>query len=383
MGIDKVKKVLLIENSSLDFYKARLPLAKYLKEKGWDVYALIPVDENNLLLREQGLKVISYKLDRKNKGLLQIVKLVKEYSRIIKEYDIDTIHSFRFQPNLLNILCNLFNKRQVVLHITGLGIAFSNPAILYRVFRLISQLFFALKLIRANDVVVQNKEDLRDIFISRFFKQKMKIIEGSGVNTFFFDKTIYDKAQLRQEKGIEPSDILFICVTRLIWEKGIKEMVEAFVKLSKIEKHFKLWIVGWPDKDNPRSLDENYIRQFQDNKSICFLGKQDSIPNLLAMSDVFLYPSYYREGIPRSILEALSMNLPIITTDTPGCNITVVSGINGYLIKPKSDNEIVTAIMKIFEEDRLIQMGNRSREIAVNRFSEAVIFSKIEKLYWR
>lgn len=383
MGVVKVKKVLLIENSSLDFYKARLPLAKYVKEKGWDVYALTPDDANSQLLRDQGLKVITYKLDRRNKGFLQIVKLVKEYNRVIKENDIDIIHSFRFQPNLLNVLCNLFNKKQVILHITGLGIAFSNQSFFYVLFRFISQIIFALMLFRADDVIVQNKEDLRDIIVLRFWRQKVNIIEGSGVNTVLYDRNLYDKVQLRYEKGIGQSDIVFICVTRLIWEKGVKEMIEAFVKLSKVESHYKLWIIGSPDNDNPRSVDENYIQQFQDNKSIYFLGRQESIPSLLALSDVFLYPSYYREGIPRSILEALSMSLPIITTYMPGCNSTVVSGLNGYLISPRSVDEIVSSIMKIVQEDRFIEMGHKSREIAVNRFSELVIFSKIEKLYRR
>ena len=313
----------------------------------------------------------------------KIFTLVKEYSRVINEYNIDTIHSFRFQPNLVNVISNFFNKRQVVLHITGLGIAFSNPAFLYRTYRLISQFIFAIKLLRADTVVVQNKDDLRDIFTSKFWNRKMKIIEGSGVNTFRFDKNCYDKSQLRKKKGIEPSDIIFICVTRLIWEKGIKEMVEAFLKLSEDRKHYKLWIVGWPDNDNPRSVDEIYIGRFLNNKSVSFLGKQDCIPELLAMSDVFIYPSYYREGIPRSILEALSMSLPIITTDTPGCNITVVSGENGYLTRPKSEYEISASVCRIVEENMFVKMGKKSREIAVNKFSEVVIFSKIEKIYWR
>jgi glycosyltransferase involved in cell wall biosynthesis len=102
------------------------------------------------------------------------------------------------------------------------------------------------------------------------------------------------------------------------------------------EPNIILYIVGWPDYENPRHVTDAYVNSIEEGSSIRFLGKRDDISQLLADSDVFIFPSYYREGIPRSLLEALSMGLPIITTDMPGCKDTVCDNINGVLISPKS-----------------------------------------------
>lgn len=374
-------KILLIENFSADFYKARVPLAKFLLERGWDVYALIPAGEYVDLIRGEGIKVIEYELERKDKGLKQLIKLVKIYKAIINEYQIDVIHSFRFQPNLLNVLANFFNNRRVFLHITGLGIAFSNSSFSYVLLRWASQIIFQVKLFRANQVIVQNNDDAKDIWFSKLWKNKVQVINGSGVNTSFFSKEHFDKSVLRKKMNVAENSVIFICVTRLLWEKGIREMVDAFLSLKKTNSQAILWIVGWSDKDNPRHVEDSYIQQFKSDDTIRFLGKQENVLELLAVSDVFLYPSYYREGIPRGILEALSMSLPIITTDMPGCKMTVIKGKNGYLIEPRSTAEISEVVKRIIEGNAIPEMGIQSRDLAIVKFADSTIFCQIESLY--
>ena len=139
-------------------------------------------------------------------------------------------------------------------------------------------------------------------------------------------------------------------------------------------------IVGWVDEDNPRHVPTDFINKFNNKYNIFFLGKKDNIKELLALSDVFVYPSYYREGIPRSILEALSMGLPIITTNTPGCILTVDEGENGIIIEPRSNPELYESFLSIdnFDFDK---MSIQSRHMAINIFSEKIIFEKIERIY--
>jgi len=381
MDIKRGKRVLLIENFASDFYKARVPFCKFLIAKGWDVYALVPNDHYLELIQKEGIHVIGYDLNRKDKGLFQLIRLIKIYHQIIKQHNIDIIHSFRFQPNLLNVLANFFNKRKVILHITGLGIAFSNHTPYYLFLRIFSQVIFQIKFFRSDRVIVQNEDDAKDIWFAGSWKKKLHVIKGSGVNTAYFDADLFDKTALKKSYNIKDHSIVFILVTRLIWEKGIKELTDAFGLLQKKHKNIKLWIVGWTDKDNPRHVDEDFINSFENNDSIFFLGKKDNIRELLAVSDVFIYPSYYREGIPRSILEALSMGLPVITTDTPGCNLTVVPGENGYLIDPRSSEDIKDSVTRLIDHDDLKKMGIRSRELAENKFSNSIIFSQFEKLY--
>lgn len=376
------KRILLIENFSSDFYKARLPLAKYLISKGWDVYALIPNDEYVELIKKSGIKVIGYDLNRKNKGIRQLIKLIGIYRSVIRKYDIDIIHSFRFQPNLLNVLANFFNSRKVFLHVTGLGIAFSNFSFSYLLLRFASQFIFQIKLLRANKIIFQNDDDVNNIMLARFYTKKVVVINGSGVDTNEFSRELFDKVSLRRQMSFLDGDKIFICITRLIWEKGIDELTTAFQNIEEsYRKNTKLLIVGWPDKDNPRHVDDLYIDKFKNNDVISFLGKRNNISELLAISDVFIYPSYYREGVPRGILEALSMGLPIITTDMPGCKLTVKQEKNGYLISPKSSEAIGGIVMKILKDNRLNEMGCESRIMAVNYFSNTIIFSEIENLY--
>ncbi len=375
-------KILLIENSSADFYKARIPLYKYLSKEGYDVCALVPNDGFIEKIEAADVKVIVYELNRRDKGLIQLVKLIWLYRKIIKSNDFDLIHSFRFQPNLINVVANFFNRRKVILHITGLGIAFSNPSIKYVFLRIVSQVLFQLKLLRANKVVVQNEDDANDIWFGRLWKKRLAVIPGSGVDTTQFSIDTFNKQELRLQHGVTTQRI-FICVTRLIWEKGIKEMVDAFELLHQKDASVRLWIVGWSDIDNPRHVDAEYINRFKNHPAIVFLGRQKDVRSLLATADVFLYPSYYREGIPRGILEALSMQLPVITTNMPGCKLTVRNGWNGFLITPCSVDAIVTSVEMMQKEQNLDQWGLNSRILAENKFSDNLIFMQIAELYKR
>jgi len=382
MGEMKPRRILLIENSCSDFYKTRFLLVKYLMSKGWEVFALIPNGEYIDLIQEQGIKVFGYDFNRKDKGILQLLRLIPVYKKIVNENDINIIHSFRFQPNLLNVLANIFNERKVILHITGLGIAFSNSSPSYLFLRFVSQIIFLFKLFRANKVIVQNNEDAEDIWGGNLWKSKVNVIKGSGVDISYFNPVLFDKMDLRHKMNISDNEIVFICVTRLIWEKGIKEMVDAFQAVTKeLVDNAKLLIVGWSDEHNPRHVEASYINEFKNDKNIQFLGRCDNVRELLALSDVFIYPSYYREGIPRGILEALSMGLPIITTNMPGCNLTVIQNQNGLLISPKSWEQVKEAVKKMINENNLLGMGIKSRLLVENSFSEDIIFSQIEDIY--
>ena len=221
MEIQSIKsKILLVENFASDFYGARLPLAKFLLSEGWDVYAIIPSGSEYVsMIQEQGVHVIQYDLDRKNKGFSQLYNLLKTYRRIIKEHNFKIVHSFRFQPNLLNALSGIGKKHLKVLHVTGLGIAFSNPSVKYTMLKYISQIIFLIKLYLADIVIVQNPNDVDDIWASSLFKRKIRLIYGSGIDVNKYSSNSFERKNIRRDLGIQEEQKLFICVTRLIWEK--------------------------------------------------------------------------------------------------------------------------------------------------------------------
>ena len=186
---------------------------------------------------------------------------------------------------------------------------------------------------------------------------------------------------VREKAGFSNDQILFFCITRLIWEKGIKEMVDAFRSIEIDYPEIKLIIVGDPDLSNPGHVSTNYM-EAENHGNVLFWGRQTKVHELLSAADVFIFPSYYREGIPRGLLEALSSGLPVITTNMPGCDLTVSNNMNGILIAPRSTSAIRNGIISLMVQKKdFKKMGQVSRELAVRDFSEEKIFSSIMRIY--
>lgn len=382
MALANLTKVLLIENSGADFFKSRLPLALYLKTANYEVSALVPDDGYVELIQEQGIKVLHYPIERGNKGVRQLLHLVGVYREIFKTNGFDIVHSFRFQPNLITALAALFLPSRVILHVTGLGIAYANRSLKYVFLRGVSQIVYFFKFLVSDLIIVQNPDDIKSLWFTRLNPGKVKVVLGSGINLALFSGDDKIRQAVRGTLGILPDDTLFICTTRLLWEKGILEMTEAFSDLQINNPAIKLYIVGWSDEDNPRHIPPEFIDRFKGNNSIVFAGKRNDIKDLLTGADVFIYPSYYREGIPRALLEALAMRLPIITTSTPGCRLTVKGNKNGVLVAPRSKEAIKQAVLDIVaQKPNHKGMGEESRILAEKKFSHDIIFREIERSY--
>lgn len=381
MGIMPEKqKVLLIENLPSDFYNSRLALAQFLSLNGYDVYALIPGGSKySKFINDSDIKLIEYVFDRNDKSFLQILILALKFRRILNRHKFDVVHSFRFQPNLIHLIAGIGLNHKKIIHITGLGIVFSSNSFKYIFLRLISQIIFLIQFIFADKIIVQNPDDINDIWASILFRKKVQLIYGSGVNLEEFNLKKFNKLEIRKTLKISNKLQVYICITRLLWEKGIKELIDGFLLVNNPD--ILLLIVGWPDLENPRHIPNEFITTaVQNSTNIWYLGKREDIPELLAASDVFIYPSYYREGVPRSLLEALAMSLPIITTDMPGCKLAVENGINGILIKPRSVSEICHGITSL-QKSNILNFGIESRNLAENKFSDLIIYKQISNLY--
>ena len=373
-----MKSVLLFENGAEDFFKSRLPYANFLKKRGFEVIALIPKNDFQI---KTDIIIIQYDFERKNRGLFQIISLVKVALKIIQEKKIDIIHSFRLQPNIINVLTNFFNKKKVILHITGLGIAFSNGKVKYLFLRFISYLIYQILFIRANKIITQNDDDFNDLNVLGIFSKKNKIIYGSGVDIDYYNperstlKKIVTKSHKKNKK------IHFLYVSRFIFEKGVFELLYAFQKAKKINNNIHLTLIGWIDEENPRCISKISLKKWINKSYLTFIRKNNNLLDHYNQTDCFVFPSRYREGIPRVLLEALSMKLPIITSNYPGCKLTVTDNANGLLINPNSIDEISEAILKISSKPNLKKMGFESRQLAISKFSNQLIFNQFVTAY--
>ena len=258
-----------------------------------------------------------------------------------------------------NFAASFHKNISVVNAISGLGVVFSdNKNILATIL---------LKLVRISyyknppHSIFQNHDD-RDLFLEHKIinNRNYSIINGSGVDLKEFS--------YMPEKISGVLNIVF--TARMIKGKGVLDVIQAAEILRhKYLKKIKFILCGKVD-ENPNAIDEKYLNEVCDNDYIVYKGHTKEIKNVLGLSNLVILPSYYREGIPKSLIEATAIGRPIITTNSIGCKETVIDGFNGFLVPPKSPNEIAEKIKILINDHHLRKiMGKNSRIIAERKFS--------------
>lgn len=379
-------RIALVENFGADFVGARLRYALFLKENGIEVTAIIPQDGCRDVIVGKGIRVIEVGGNIRGNGVANKINYAIKLKSILQEESFDIVHFYRLQPNIIGtFIAGLFTNSKIVNHVTGLGVAFSNKS-----FKNIFFQFLIKKMYRINNyffspyTIYQNKQDAFDLGIHK----NSIVIEGSAVNETKFDKKILETKKneiqkIREEIGIiQENAKVFLFVSRLLKEKGILELIEGFIKVQdKLERPIYLLIVGWSDVENPSSITINELEMLtKDFNNIKLLGKRSDVELLLALSDVSILPTYYREGTPRFLLESMSMGKAIITTNMPGCDHLVLNEKNGLLIQTKSVTAIKEAITTILEKDLRV-LGEESNKLYFNKFSEHIVYNSILNLY--
>ena len=195
-----------------------------------------------------------------------------------------------------------------------------------------------------------------------------ELLPGSGVNLEEFPYI-----PISQNKSIN-----FLLIARMIYPKGIIELVEASKILRSKGYDFHVTLLGELGVNNPNAIEKKDLDKLCSPDFITYLGKTDDVKAVIQNSDVVVLPSYYREGTPKSLLESLGTGRPIITTDMPGCKETVIDGVNGFLCKPKSIEDLSNKMEQILNcnFDDLLKMGEESRKLAVNKYDEKIVISK-------
>lgn len=244
--------------------------------------------------------------------------------------------------------------------VTGLGYAFQEKSESGWKSRLLLKGIcglYALAFKAANGIFFQNPDDAA-LFRARKIlgpNARSMVVNGSGV-----DISEFAVAPL-------PSSISFLLIARLLGDKGVREYVQSAREIQRRYPDTVFNLVGWID-ENPDAIDHSELDQWIAEGVITYLGRLKDVRPAITACSVYVLPSY-REGTPRTVLEAMAMGRPIITTDAPGCRETVVEGENGFLVPPRSANDLVAAMAKLIENPSLIEkMGHRSREIAVQKY---------------
>ncbi len=246
--------------------------------------------------------------------------------------------------------------------ITGLGYAFQNIGKRSFFLKLVQNLY-RLGLSRTEKVFFQNPDD-RDLFKQLGLVNKYiptVVVNGSGVNVQDFIVMDFPKNDEGEIK------IVFLLIARLLVDKGVREYATAAQILKQKYPNLEFHLVGWID-ENPAAITQEELNTWVEKKIVKYWGKLADVRPAITDCSIYVLPSY-REGTPRTVLEAMSMGRAIITTDAPGCRETVVDGVNGYLVEVKSIQSLIDSMEKIIVQPELIQkMGQKSREIALNKY---------------
>ena len=363
-------KIAVIENTGKDFYSSRVRLCKFLIEKGYDVYAIVPESEFSKKILKEGIKVIDIKLDIRKKNPFVLFKYIYLLNQIFKVNKFDVIHCFRIQPNLIGCLVAYFNRVEVTIgHVTGLGVAFTDRTFKYQLVRLISKIGYQfLNKVLNIPFIAQNSQDPIDLGLTYY-----KVICGSSINeSLFFPQ--YDNSISDFNKT--PLTLLF--ASRLLKSKGLMTIIKGISDLDNYyKKKIVLIVAGSIDQTNSDSFTESEISYISKLSFVKYLGFIDNIAELIHQSHACILPTKYREGTPRFLLQAMACSKPILTTDAPGCRHLVLDGQNGFVI---NDSNITDKIIELFSCD-LNSMGAVSEKLYHEKFSENIVFNNILKLY--
>lgn len=360
----------------------RIPLLKLLNEKGFKVAAVSSNIKEKSLFEQEGISCFLYHLERKLGFLIEIKSFFTLYN-ILRKEKFDIVHAFDTKPTVIaRITAKLTQTPIIIGTIPGLGSLFSEVNILNKIMGRIYVIAQKIGCKVSDMTIFQNKDD-RDFFIENKItnRSKVAIIKGSGVDTKKFSpENVIPKTvqKIKVELCLNSGPVISM-ITRLVNYKGIKEYLEAASLLKAKYPDVNFLLIGPQDKTLATFPLEEISRY---SKVVKYLGHRSDIPEILFFSDIVVLPSYYREGIPRVLLEAASMGKPIVTTNLPGCKEIVEDGKNGFLIPPQNAKSLAEAIEKlILNEDLRREMGILSRKKVVEEFDSDIVFRETLHLY--
>lgn len=363
-------KFVIVANYLPHVLNFRGKLLEAISKLGYEIHILAPDLDSHPNeykdLNSLGYHLHSIPLQRTGTNpVVDIKTLVYTYKLLIKIKP-DAVLSYTIKPVVYGTLAAWLArvpKRFVLL--SGLGYAFQNSDEKSRTTKL-QRIVYALykqSLSKATTIFFQNPDDLKLFNQLNLINSKNHtvVINGSGVDVSDFNIVDFPKDT---DGKIKPS---FLLVARLLKDKGIVEYVEAAKLVKQKYPQAEFHLVGWID-ENPATIDQSQLDEWVSSNVIQYWGKLEDVRPAIAESSVYVLPSY-REGTSRSVLEAMAMGRPIITTDAPGCRETVVDGKSGYLVPIKSIDELATAMIKFIENNVLFkEMGRASRKMAEEKY---------------
>jgi len=320
-----------------------------------------------------------------NGNLFQNIRAVLALYRLFRKLRPDIVHTFDTKPNIWARLAARLARVPIIIGtVTGLGILYTNSRLPTRITRTVYEFLQKLSSNLATATIFQNRDDYNQFINAKIVRpEKAHTILGSGVATSHFAKeqaSAASQSNLRREFNICEDGVVICMIARLIRTKGVMDYAQIAALIVHENPCAKFLLIGPYEASDMDSLSATELDSLQ--RSVIWTGKRNDIRDILSISDVFVLPSAYREGIPRVLLEAASMSLPLVATDAPGCREIVIDEQNGYLVQPSDVNELTIKINRLIQDTALrIKFGEQSRHLAVAAFDLSIVSQKTDQLY--
>lgn len=349
-------KVLFLVNHDLVIYNFRKEIVQRLIQENYEVYISSPNGKRIPELIEMGAHFVEANMDRHGKSVLNEMKLLDYYKKIIKEIQPEIIFGFTIKPNIWGAIAARKYNVPFVANITGLGSAVENPGFLQKITVLLYKYSFS----KIQTVFFQNKENQKFFIDNKIALGKHKLLPGSGVNLTQFTPLEY------------PNDdtIEFVFISRIMKEKGIDQYLEAAKIIKERYPNTHFHICGFCEEAY-----EDVLIEYENKGIITYHGMISDVREILAKTHCTIHPTYYPEGLSNVLLESSACARPIITTDRSGCREVVDRGLNGYLIDEKNTIQLIEAIEKFISlsNEKKAEMGINGRTFVESNFDRKIV----------
>jgi glycosyltransferase involved in cell wall biosynthesis len=371
-------KFVFFANTDWYLYNFRLPIALALKRMGHEVVMVSPAGEFGSRFKAHGLRWATIAMERASLNPWRELRTLCALVSLLKDERPDLLHGFTIKCAVYGALAARVARVPAVVNaVAGMGYVFTSGDIKARLLRpLLKGLMRWTLASKQSLLILQNPNDVEDFVSGKMVpEQQVRLILGSGVDTVRFcpnDRPMPLGSRLR-----------VLLAARLLWEKGIQEFVDAAILLRAQGRDVEFLLAGMPDAGNPRSVGRAQVQKWADSGLITWLGHVDDMPKLLQSVNVMALPSYYREGVPKSLIEGAASGLALITTDRPGCREVVrKGGVDGLLVEPRNGAQLAELIAQLDDDRVLLQaLGKKARQNSLAYFDERQVIRRTMGVY--
>jgi glycosyltransferase involved in cell wall biosynthesis len=368
---DPEKLIAFVSNSAWSLYNFRLDVIRHLHQNGYNILVIAPDDEYSSLLIQEGCEYISIDFNNRSENPLLDLSLYNQLKKIYSKKRPALIFHYVIKPNIFGSLAAASCNLKSVAVITGLGYSFAKKNWLYKIVRWL----YKRALRKSHEVWFLNNEDAKAFISEKIVDiKRMKVLPGEGVNTDYFspDSEGHDR---------NDSTFTFLMGTRLLKSKGIAVYADAarIVRNKGYEVNFEL--IGFFEKNHPDSIPEEDLTKWENEGLIQYHGFAKDVRTHLKNADCFVFPSSYNEGVPRCLMEAASMELPIITSLNRGCKEVVLNNSNGYVCNLNDPFDVADKMEKMINlsADERTRMGKNGRALVIKKFNVQSVICEYER----